>query len=46
MTDPRTSVFTKGAPDPLPGLYSQAIIANGIVLLWKRGHGSQDEQGY
>lgn len=31
MTDPRTSVFTKGAPDPLPGLYFQAIIANGIV---------------
>jgi hypothetical protein len=31
MADPRTSVFTKGAPDPLPGLYSQAIIANGIV---------------
>jgi reactive intermediate/imine deaminase len=29
--DPRTPIFTKNAPNPLLGLYSQAIVANGFV---------------
>ncbi|RAO67816.1 uncharacterized protein BHQ10_003828 [Talaromyces amestolkiae] len=32
MADPRTPILTKHAPDPLPGLYSQAIVANGFVF--------------
>jgi Endoribonuclease L-PSP len=31
MTDPRTPVLTSNAPKPLPGIYSQAIVANGFV---------------
>lgn len=31
MSDPRTPVLTSNAPKPLPGIYSQAIIANGFV---------------
>ncbi|KAL1983160.1 hypothetical protein VTN96DRAFT_410 [Rasamsonia emersonii] len=27
----KTPVFTEKAPKPLPGIYSQAIIANGVV---------------
>lgn len=27
----KTPVLTSGAPKPLPGIYSQAIIANGTV---------------
>ena len=32
MTDPRTPVLTNNAPNPLPGLYSQAVVANGLVF--------------
>ena len=32
MNDPRVPVFTENAPKPLPGIYSQAIVANGFVF--------------
>jgi enamine deaminase RidA (YjgF/YER057c/UK114 family) len=28
----KTPVFTKDAPMPLPGIYNQAIVANGFVF--------------
>jgi enamine deaminase RidA (YjgF/YER057c/UK114 family) len=31
MADPRTPILTSNAPKPLPGIYSQAIVANGFV---------------
>lgn len=27
----KTAVFTDKAPKPLPGIYSQAIVSNGVV---------------
>lgn len=29
----KTPVLTSGAPKPLPGIYSQAIVANGFVFV-------------
>ncbi|TVY39836.1 2-iminobutanoate/2-iminopropanoate deaminase [Lachnellula subtilissima] len=31
MSDPRTPILTNKAPKPLPGIYSQAIVAHGFV---------------
>lgn len=31
MSSVKTPVFTEKAPKPLPGIYNQAIIANGVV---------------
>jgi hypothetical protein len=31
MAATKTPIFTDNAPKPLPGIYSQAIVANGMV---------------
>lgn len=33
MPDPRIPILTTNAPNPLPGIYSQAVVANGVVYV-------------